>query len=298
MQVDEQSYWLQPWLGDPVIRVPRDRDTRWVRDGYPCPGWLFGERDDQLYCAEELADEQLEITAVDKSGSSAPSRVAHLPNDNGGRFGRHMSTAHQGPLLVGERVLQAIATGFVSAELDGDGSLEFIELGYRPACAVARGEHVAWLAVEDGHALFSGEYPLSAIHHEYGRAPWLGLPHANEPERRLACPAWAGESLLLPVHKGETMDLLRLNEHQQFTLVEGIALDLNELFGDGDLAWWYVRGQGLWWIDATSHGPVDAGDLFAAELTASGGALAWMNNAHAGCGVHVSDAYAGPTAWR
>jgi hypothetical protein len=299
MQVDEQAYWLQPWLTEPVIRVPRSRDARWIRDGFRCPGWLIGERDDLLYCAEETSDRQVEITAVDKSGFSSPAVVASLPKLLGGSLDLHMSVEHQGPLLIGERVLLAIDTGFVSAELEGDDSVEFIELGYRPQCVVARGERVAWIAAPGAEqTVYSASYPLSTIHHEYGQAPGLGLGRAYEPGLAFACPAWVGESLLLPVHRGETMGIVRLNEREKFVLVEGEALAMSKLVGDGDLAWWYVEGRGLWRFDATSHAQIDTRDIAAATLTADGGVLTWLNNAQGGCGVHVSDAYGGPVAWR
>ncbi len=299
MQVDEQAYWLQPWLGDPVIRVPRSRDARWIRDGFRCPGWLIGERDDLLYCAEETSGRQVEITAVDKAGFSAPSVVARLPKLLDGVLDRHMSVEHQGPLLIGERVLLAIDTGFVSAELDGDGSVEFIELRYRPRCIVAGGERVAWIAVPtDEQTVYSASDPLSEVHVEYGHAPGFAPRRAYEFGRPFACPAWVGGSLLLPVRSGETMGIVRLGEREKFVLLEGVALAESQLVGDGDLAWWYVAGQGLWWFDATSHGQVDTEDILANNLTADGGVLAWLNDAQGGCGVHVSDAYGGPVAWR
>lgn len=40
--------------------------------------------------------------------------------------------------------------GFVGAALEGDGTLEFLELGHQPRCVAAGGERLAWRTGPNG----------------------------------------------------------------------------------------------------------------------------------------------------
>jgi hypothetical protein len=281
MQIDEQALWIQPEIGAALLRVPRDRDARWVRGGFECPGWLLGERDDLLWCAEDR-EQYVDIRVIDKSGFGAPSLVATFPELYPSSL--HPSLDHQGPVIVGERVVMAASSGFVSAELEGDGALEFIELGHRPSCVVVRGERLAW-RVARGSELYSGELPLSTIRREYVDDNLLG------------CPAWAGDSLLITRLEHETMKLLRLTEDGALLAVVELPRAGNNLVSDAEHAWWLVRGHGLWWIDAASHGKVNSVEFFPHTMTADQGLLSWMTDRQGGRAMYLSDTTRGSIVW-
>ncbi|MCY1065537.1 hypothetical protein OV090_12225 [Nannocystis sp. RBIL2] len=258
--VDDQAYWAQPEPGAALLRIPRDLDHRWIRDDFPCRGWLLGERDDSLWCAE-VHDDRIDVTVLDKSGFGAPAPAATLPWPESLGSSLHPRLDGQGPLLVGDRVVLPALSGFVSAELEGNGVVEAIELGHRPSCVVARGERLAWRAHPDG-ALYSGELPLAAIRHE----------HAGE--GLLGCPAWAGDSLLFRA-RGEALELLRSTADGRLFSLAAVPPALDVLVSDSERAFWLVRGRGLWWIDATNHGRVESPDIAAYAVTADDGLLLW-----------------------
>jgi hypothetical protein len=274
--VDEQAYWVQPELGAALLRIPRDLDRRWIRDDFACRGWLLGERDDSLWCAE-LHDDRIDVTVVDKSGFGAPAPAATLPWPESLGSSLHPRLDGQGPLLVGDRVVLPAPSGFVSAELEGDGAVEVIELGHRPSCVVARGERLAWRAQPDG-ALYSGELPLAAIRRE----------HAGE--GLLGCPAWAGSSLLFRV-QGEALELLRSTADGRLFSLASVPPALDVLVGDSERAFWLVRGRGLWWIDSTKRGRVESPDIATYAVTADDGLLLWRTVEDGARSIVVGDVF-------
>lgn len=282
MRVDEQAYWIQPTVGGEVLRISRDRGVRRVRGGFDCPGWLLGERDDLLWCADVRDGDNVEIRVIDKSGFGSAALAATLPGFRGSSLNPSLDL--QGPLIVGERVVMAVDTGFVSAELEGDGAALFIELGQRPECVVARGQRLAW-RVKGSDELYSGVLPLSTIRREYVHEGLLG------------CPAWAGGSLLVVAAAGETMTLLRLTADGGLFALEAAPVVLGALVSDSERAWWLVRGHGLWWIDAASHGRVDTAEIFPYTIAAEGGLLAWETDERHGRAIHVSEVFGGSITW-
>jgi len=281
--VDEQAYWIQPELGAPLLRIARDLDRRWLRDDFACRGWLLGERDDLLWCAD-IRDDQIEVTVVDKTGFGAPSLAAILPWPESLQSSLHPRLDGQGPLLVADRVVVAAATGFVMAELEGDGVVETVELGHRPSCVVARGPRLAWRVHPDG-ALYSGELPLAAIRREYAGDDLIG------------CPAWAGDSLLFRM-RGEALELWRRTEDGRLLSLEGVPPAFDVLVSDAERAWWLVRDHGLWWIDATSHGRVDTTGVVPFAVTADEGLLLWRTVEPGGRAIHASDVFGASVVWR
>ena len=66
------------------------------------------------------------------------------------------------------------------------------------------------------------------------------------------------------------------------------------LIGDGERAWWLVGDRGVWWIDAESHGAVDAGESAAYQATVTGGFFAWRGPYAQGHAIRVGGPVAEP----
>jgi hypothetical protein len=276
--VDEDALWLD--LDGAALRISRGGVRRRVRVVTGCAGWLFGERDDLLLCAEQRG-ETIEITAIDKTGFGPPSPVATLPFAEALQSSLHPRLEKQGPLVVGDRVVLATATGFVSAALAGDGALELFELGHEPRCVAVGGQRLAWRTEPDG-TLWSAELPPATLRREYAGPELVG------------CPAWAGDSLLFRVG-GEATELRRMAADGRTRVLERVPPSgLDVLVGDGERAWWLVRDRGLWWIDAASHGAVDAGGIVPFEATAAGGLFAWWSVDEQGRSIRVGEPIAEP----
>lgn len=277
MVVDEDALWGE--LGAMLLRIPRGSDRRWVRAVPGCSGWLIGERDDLLWCAEQR-DASIEITALDKFGFGPPSPAATLPFAEALRTSLHPRVEALGPLIVGDHVVLATETGFVSAELEGDGPVQFIETGHQPNCVVTDGERLAWRDFSGG-ALYSGELPLSKIRREYVGEDLVG------------CPALAGGSLLFRV-KVEGLELRRVRADGQMLSLERAPAGLDALVSDGERAWWLVRDRGVWWIDATSHGAIDGRGIVPFEATADGGLFAWWASDAQGRSIRAGELVSEP----
>lgn len=277
LRIDEEAYWLP--TGDGLLRIPRSRDLRWVRDGFPCAGWLIGEQDDLLWCAA-YADERdaVTITALDKSGFSEPSVVARLPIQTEYPSSLHISLEGQGPFIVGDRVMMPVDSGFVGAALDGDGALSFIALGQRPYAVVAHGDRVAWTD-RARTELYAGQLPLSVVRREY-----VDSGAAMAPE-------WAGESLVFKAVEGGTERLLRLTADGRLLVILDLPRGQGRLIGGGERAWLLVDDDTMVWIDETSHGPaVSLGGVpVAHDIGSDAGVLYWDTVEHEGSALHVSD---------
>lgn len=259
--VDEDALWID--LHGAALRIAR-RGDRQVRVVTGCAGWLFGERGDVLWCAEDDPEDRrrtIEITAIDKTGFGPPSWVATLPFPDALHSSTILRVNKLGPVVVGDRVAFASETGFVSAALEGDGALEYFEVGHQPYCVVAGDRRLAW-RTRRGSALWSAELSSATIRREYDGPDLVG------------CPAWAGDSLLFRVG-GEALELRRATADGQTRVLGRVPAEFDELIGDGTRAWWLVGDRGVWWIDAESHGAVDAGEIGAYDATAAGGLFAW-----------------------
>lgn len=278
--VDEDALWLD--LHEVALRISRRGDRR-VRVVTGCAGWLFGERDDVLLCAEDDPEDRrgtIEITAIDKTGFGPPSPVATLPFPDALHSSTHPQVNKLGPFVVGDRVVFATETGFVSAALEGDGALELFEVGHRPYCVVAGGRRLAWLARPNG-ALWSAELSSATIRREYEGPDLVG------------CPAWAGDSLLFRVG-GESLELRRASADGRTRVLGRVPSGFDDLIGDGERAWWLVGDRGVWWIDGESHGAVDAGEIAAYEATAAGGLFTWRTVDAQGQSIRVGGPVAEP----
>lgn len=277
MRIDEEAFWLPD--RDGLLRIPRSRDMRWVRADIPCRGWLFGERDDLLWCAEETErGEEIIITELDKSGYGAPSVVARLPVQTERPSSLHRTVERQGPFIVGDRVMMPVDSGFVGAELDGDGTISFITLDRRPYAVVAHGERVAWTDRERTE-LYAGELPLSVIRREYA-----ARDAALSPE-------WVGDSLVFALFEAGTTKLMRLTaDGRLFVLVEFPGAG-SILIGGGERAWLLVDDHTMYWIDAAGHGPAYSlgGRPVAHEIGSDAGLLYWETFELGGSMIHISD---------
>lgn len=290
--LDADAYWLQS-NRNTVLRIPRDRDLRWIRDDIPCPGSLLGERDDLLYCYtyndqwtegyEDLEGTTITIYAVDKSGFGPPAVVAALPWLQAHPTGLGIGVWRQGPFIVGDRVMMPIDAGFVSAALDGDGTLEFLELGHRPHDPAVSGDRVAW-TTPDRHALYAGEVPLTTIR------------RAHADQLATLWPAWAGDSLLIRETTLAKTRLLRLTADRRTLVLAETTDPAADLEGDGERAWWSADDR-VMWIDPTAHGPA----YWPSRPASYGqgftrGIIAWETFAHGGSAIYVSDGVGGPVA--